>query len=190
MSVTTGASRVAIQGGATAFVEGTYTSTGTVLNISSSREDEHVQAVTMERAENPWTWMVGGRTVMDFRIPSDIPLMLNFDGGASSFDLDLRDVQVSSLDIDTGASTIDLALGDLVAENSVTIDAGASTISLSLPESTGVRIRLDAGLTSKTLPRLSEVEDNVFETDNYDDAEKQIDLRLALGASTLRVEWR
>ncbi len=136
-----------------------------------------------------WFLFGSGKSMLDLGVTNELPVALNLDGGAATFDLDLRTVRLTSANLDVGASTINLKLGATVAKSTVNIDAGASTITITLPESVGAKIDLDAGVTSKTLPRFSETRDNVFETENYATAETTIDFDLNLGASTLRIEW-
>ncbi|MBI3956896.1 MAG: hypothetical protein HY340_02800 [Candidatus Kerfeldbacteria bacterium] len=190
LQLSTGVSKVTVAGGASDVIRGNYTSPFGDY-ASSSKLSGTTQEVTVSQNVQGQRWFLfgSGKSMLDLGVTNELPVALNLDGGAATFDLDLRTVRLTSANLDVGASTINLKLGATVAKSTVNIDAGASTITITLPESVGAKIDLDAGVTSKTLPRFSETRDDVFETENYATAETTIDFDLNLGASTLRIEW-
>jgi hypothetical protein len=103
--------------------------------------------------------------------------------------MDLSDLQLTKLDIDTGASSLDLILGDKVDQANISIEAGASSLDITVPKTVGVRVNIDAGLSSKNLNDLEKVDDNTYQSEGYDEAEKKADINLDIGVSSLNVRW-
>lgn len=112
---------------------------------------------------------------------------LDLDIGAAQVDLDLRPYRVRNLNLDAGAAKVIVRMGQLVKESDVRITAGASSVRLEVPESAGCEIHVDAALSSKKFPGFARVSDRVYQTENYDSAERKITIRLDAGVSSLRV---
>lgn len=185
-----GAADVAVTGGTDQSVSGTYVARGPNLT-TSSRLADGVQTVILETPSRRG-WQLGdwGKTTLDVKLDTTRPTELRLQGGAFSGDFDLRDLLLTRLDIDAGASSIDLKLGDKVASTKVTVEAGASSVNVSLPKGVGARAKVDAGLSSKSLPDFKKLDDDTYETENYAGAEKKIDLDFDLGVSSLNLTWR
>ncbi len=105
-------------------------------------------------------------------LATDLPWTVNIDAGTLALDMDFSDVQVKDLQINAGASTMNLMLCDVLAESTVSIDSGVSTVNLSLPKDLGVRMNIDAALTSKNLTDFTQVGDHTYESANYATATK------------------
>jgi len=111
----------------------------------------------------------------------------DFDIGAASLKFDLSSYKVGDLSIDGGASSIDIKLGDLNDVTKVTINAGASSIDLSLPESCGAEIRTETVLTSRNFSGFKKVGDGLFRTDNFGTSTHKIMIEIDAGVSSVDI---
>ncbi len=132
----------------------------------------------------------GKNNELNLDLNRNLPMNIDIDSGAVSMDVDLTQVQAEKVDIDTGASSVDLAIGDLSENVSVNIDAGVSSVDITLPEGFAARMDVDSGLTSKNLEGFKKADDDTYQTDNYGEAEKKIELDLSLGVSSLNIDWK
>jgi len=113
---------------------------------------------------------------------------LEFDVGATELSMDLSPYRIGTVLVDCGASSVRLTLGERADSTRVTIDAGASSVRLRVPEASGCRVELDAGLSSKRLPEFQRVSDGVYETENYLSSTRRILVILDAGVSSIRVD--
>ncbi len=112
---------------------------------------------------------------------------LNFDIGAASIDFDLSSYKVEKLSIDGGASSIDVRLGDLNDLTEVEINAGASSIDIQIPETTGAELRTETVLSSRNFQGFKKIKSGLFRTDNYETATKKINMSIDAGVSSVDI---
>ncbi len=188
LAIKTGAGRLALGAGGELLVSGEFESRGSDLQIS-----DNVYGMRQEvelRGDSLWRDFGMRPHVLNLKVNPEIPLALEVDAGASKMDLDLSDVLLRSLDIDTGASDLDLVLGDKSPYADININAGASSVKILLPQGSGVRMRLDSGVSAKHIEGLRESSPGVYVSENYEGAYSKIDLNIAIGISNLDVRWR
>ena len=112
---------------------------------------------------------------------------MEFDIGAASVNLDLTLYKINDLNIDMGAAALDVRLGDLNDETNVDIEAGASDIDLFVPEGSGCQIKTDIALSSKNFHGFEKIKKNLYQTSNFEDAEKKIYIEIDCGVSSISV---
>ncbi len=188
INIATGAGELTLRGGSDKLADGTFTSNVTTLTKSETIR-ETVQELDLEM-RGQWRGFGSTRNELSLNLTKDLPIDLSIDSGAMDMELDLAEVVVKRLSIDTGASSLDLVLGDRADQSDILVKAGASAVTIAVPRSAGVRLTIDAGLTSKTFEDFTRVDENVYESDGYAEAAKKIDIELDLGVSSLTVNWR
>ncbi len=112
---------------------------------------------------------------------------MNFDVGASSVNLDLSPVKVSSLKIRMGAASFKVKLGGNTARTDVNIETGASDVDLNVPESAGCEIRTDGALNSEKFRGFKKINSDLYRTSNFDSSANKIYIRIDSGVSSLEV---
>lgn len=165
-------------------VTATLESDVATLKESSSWSNDTQHVVLSTDSNNLW-WLGSFKNDLNVSVSEHLPLTLDIDVGASSADLDLRNTYLSSLVIDTGASSLNARLGDRVDRVSVNIDAGASSVDVYAPKDSGVRINLDSGLSSTNFSGLVDKGNGIWESPDYDAADKQIEISAKIGAGSL-----
>lgn len=124
----------------------------------------------------------------DIKLNRTIPLSLKISTGASNNDLNLSSLKIVEFDLNVGASNSKIRFGKITSIKA-RVSGGASKIKILIPRSMGVKIRIDAGLTSNNLDALGfEKNGNIYLSNNYSTAERQLDLNLDAGASALKIE--
>ncbi|GAB4149109.1 MAG: hypothetical protein OHK0017_12610 [Patescibacteria group bacterium] len=158
------------------------------LQTSSSNSGEIQTASLSQQGLNQGVFVMGVQNKLDLKLSKKVKLDLGIKSGASSLDLDLQDLKLENLSIDSGASSLDLKLGN--QENSLRgeIKAGASSVNIKVPRNVGVRLNIDNGLSSKDLDDFKQLNEQTYQTENFDQASKKIELRLDLGVSSLNVD--
>ncbi|MFH1088744.1 MAG: DUF5668 domain-containing protein [Patescibacteria group bacterium] len=183
----TGAGSLVIKGDGMGVVSGTHETNGPSLSTSTEVEDE-IQKIGLTTSGS-WQGLGNLTNELDLNFSNDLFYQLSIDSGAMGMDLDFSKVQLTNLDIDTGASSLDLVLGDKVDQADVSIEAGASSLDITVPKEVGVKVNIDAGLSSKNLDDLEKVDDNTYQSEGYDEAEKKVDIDLDIGVSSLTIRW-
>lgn len=170
-----------------AMVSGTIESRLSDLKHESVVEGDK-QTISLSQERN-WRWLTPGSfNKLDVFLNQQIPTRLNIDAGASSIDADLSDVMLESVSVDSGASSIKLRLGDKHNDTDVEIDTGVSSVTIYVPESSGVKLLLDAGLSSKEVPSdFEKVDDETYQSPGYADATHKVNITVDMGVSSFKL---
>lgn len=187
ISIKTGAGKLTVDGGGEKLVSGTFESDYLKLNIDQKVRDG-LQEVTIS---NRPSFVGFGSHINDLRlsINPNIPIELELDTGAIDMDLDLNEINLKSLDINTGASSLNLIIGDKVNNCNIEIDSGASLINITLPQTVGVRLTINSALTSKNLNNFKKIDSDTYESNNYHDVDKIVNIDIDIGVSSLTIDW-
>jgi len=138
----------------------------------------------------PIKFRIGGKNYknkVDISLNSDPVWDMDFDIGAASVKLDLTPFKIGDLKIDMGAAALDVRLGNLNYETTVDIDAGASDMDLFVPEGSGCQIKTDVALSSKNFHGFEKIKKDLYQTSNFEDAEKKIYIEIDCGVSSINV---
>jgi len=136
-------------------------------------------------------WMKGSNIPKDkfnFGISKEIPLSFVLNGGKSNNNIDLSEIKAEKVKILVGGSNLSLKLGSIV-NSIVSIDAGASNVNLNLPDNVGIRLEIESGFSSQDLPGFSLVEDNIYQSTDYDLKENKIKINVMMGITSLSIKW-
>jgi len=130
------------------------------------------------------------RNEWNLRLNNNIPMDLSVAMGAGNSDLQLADLSLTRLDVSLGAgeSTVDLS-GDWAHDLDVTIDAGAANNTVRLPRDVGVRVEVDAGVSTVEAPGLTK-NGNVYTNAAYgvSDVTLQVHMEAGIGRINLEVK--
>lgn len=167
--------------------EGESRGSNTQLRTNVTTDGETQKVRLSQRRDGGWMGP-GSFSNLDIRLNKDLPTDLEIDAGASSINADLSDIKLRSLLVDSGASSIDLKLGDKLDNSEITIDTGASSVSVRVPRDSGIKLVLDAGLSSRDLPSdYEKLDDKTYQSSNYDDADKKITINVDMGISSFKL---
>lgn len=147
------------------------------------------QEITYSMNQRDWTWF-SYKNLLEVHVPTSLPTELTVNGGAMTSLIDLTGVQATRFTLHAGASTNTIIFGDTVATSTALIEAGASTINVTFPKTVGVRLHVNTGASSKSLPDLNKVGDDVYESAGFATATHTIDCTIKAGASSISVHWQ
>ena len=112
---------------------------------------------------------------------------MNLDVGASAVVLDLSNYKIKDLDIDGGAAAFEITLGDAYPDMNVSIDAGASSIEVDVPETSGVELNVSSVLSGKSINGFEKVDHGHYKTENFEDAQNKIFIKLDAAVSSYSI---
>ncbi len=134
---------------------------------------------------------------IDFSKPNPGTLdEINIDAGASSVKLlSLGNANFRNMSFSGGAGSFDLDFrGKLRGKSEADIEIGLGSADIILPEGTAVRIETNGGNWFSSIDfdkrGLDEVDDNVYESPDFDKAESKIVLNLEVGMGSIDIVWK
>lgn len=124
-----------------------------------------------------------------FQLTQQIPLSLVVETGASSLDLDLRDVRAEHVELKTGASSSNVVMPARGASR-LEVESGAASINIRIPEGTQARIRVKGGMsaTSVDTSRFPRLDSGVYESAGYETATDRAELVIESGMGSVTVK--
>lgn len=137
-----------------------------------------VSGIPMGNSKNRW----------DVYLNESIPLDLDVDFGAGEGRLDLRGLDLRSLNIDMGVGELNVDLtGSWERDLRVTIDGGVGSVTVYLPEAIGVKVYVDKGIGSLDARGFSKRGD-VYTNEAYErsDVTLTVDIDAGIGSIDLR----
>jgi hypothetical protein len=190
-----------------------YETSGQSQRVISLRQDEVDNglgffAFNWFAAEDQLNW--------DVNLNPDVPMALDINGGVGNSLLDLSDVQLESLDVNSGVGQMAISLPvmvdsydaninsgtgqiDIDIENNaalnLNVDGGVGQVNIDAPDGVGIRLEAQSGIGNVTVPSelrfLSGDEglgaNGVWETANFDSAERQIVIHYSGGIGGLNI---
>jgi hypothetical protein len=156
--------------------------------VETSTRSGDMQRINFSMGGSNQWWIGDIRSTWTVNLTRSLPLNLAVDAGASDTVIDVSQAQLRSATVKAGASSLTLKLGDREATTAVTIDSGASSVVVQLPVASGVRLKLDGGLTTKHLADLQDVGNATYESPGYAQASKKIDIIGKVGVASFTVE--
>jgi hypothetical protein len=154
----------------------------------SSFRDGDTQRISFSSEAGNGIWTGDVKSSWDVRLTRSLPLNVNVDAGASDANIDVSQAQLRSIDVDASASNLTLKLGSQEESTKINMNAGASSITIKAPKTSGIRLTLDNGLSSKQIADLVEVGKDTYESPNYSEATKKIELTGKIGVSSFTIE--
>jgi hypothetical protein len=131
----------------------------------------------------------GPRTQLDWDVALNafVPLSLKLNLGANKSDLDLRDMNITRLDLDTAASDTKLTLpsrGRFIAD----LDIGAASLEVIVPESLSARIRASVGAVELRIDqsRFSQ-NGSYYQSPDFESSANTVDMTVDAGAASIKI---
>jgi hypothetical protein len=126
--------------------------------------------------------------VWRFQLTQEIPSTLTVEAGASSVDINLRDVPVTRVELKTGASSTKV----IVPAHGVSlldVDAGAASLNVRVPENTAARIRIKDGVGSAHVDtnRFPRLNSGFYQSSGYEAATDRADIDIEAGLGSVTV---
>jgi len=110
------------------------------------------------------------------------------EAGASSLNIDLKDVLASHVELKTGASSSSVTV-PARGVSLLDIDAGAASINIRVPASTAARIRVQEGVNSINVDstRFPRLDSGFYQSNGYEGATDRADINIEAGLGSVTV---
>ena len=159
---------------------------GTGMSKSSHQEGDQL-IVRVDAGPSFIPFIGPSEGVWRFQIVRDLPVLLSVDAGASSLNIDLKDVLAKRLAIKTGASSVNVTLpahGACLFD----LDGGATSVNIFIPETTAARIRVD-GVTSMDvdMDRFPRLDADIYQSSDFETASDRAEINISAGLGKVTV---
>lgn len=135
----------------------------------------------------PWSWPDG--LVWDVKLARGLPLELEFHTGACESNLDLTDLDVTSLRLETGASATRVTLPAKAQHTSVTLKGGLAAINLFVPQGVAARIQVKSGLAGVKIDTgRFPMSGEYYESPDYNTAPYRVEIFAETGMGSVEVQ--
>ncbi len=185
--IKSGVGKVNITGGSEELAEGNLRSNISNLKIDNDTSSEKQKLSLEVESRDRIELLSEVKNDLTVKLNSELPTDIFLNLGVADSKLDLREVLVNNLDIEIGVSNLDLIMGDRAEMAKVNLRSGVSSVKISLPDNVGSKIIIKEGLSSKQLKDFEKIDDETYQTSNYDEAEKKIEIDLDIGISRLEI---
>lgn len=189
LNINHGAGELKIHSGANAneFVRGSFSGG---LEHNANRNGDRLE-VSMRPVKDVFDFPFFGphqQLDWDIALNAEIPIALKLNLGANKSDLDLRDMNITNLDLDTGASDTKITLpskGRFTAD----LDLGAASLEIIIPDGLSARIRASLGaadmkIDESRFPRNGKY----YQSPDYTAAANAVDMIIDAGAASIKIK--
>ncbi|HEX6271374.1 MAG TPA: hypothetical protein VFZ43_14140 [Anaerolineales bacterium] len=182
-----GAGQIEISGGAPAG-QALVGSSAAGMNHHSHLNGDRLE-VRVEAGPSFVPFIGPSEGVWRFQLTQEIPLTLVVESGASSLNLDLRDVLATRVELKTGASSSNVMLPARGA-SLLDVEAGAASVNIHIPETTAARVRVKQGVSSVNVDpnRFPRLDSGMYQSSNYDTAVDRAEINIESGLGTVSVK--
>lgn len=186
LDINGGAGRFRVSGGSTVLVEAHSSNEDIRLRRADFERDGQQADVRIDHTGNR---RVGGAMAdVEVRVASDVPTVLEVNGGAGDFIIDLSNMTISSAELNIGAASLTLTLPKPAAEVNIEVNSGASSIIVDVPDGIEARVSTTGALlTLRSTDSRVTVTGNTAETSGYGAASARVTVSVTAGASSVTV---
>jgi hypothetical protein len=182
-----GAAQIQITGGAPAGLA-ILGSSAVGMNFHSHSDGDRLQIkVDTGPSFIPVLGPAGG--MWRYQITEAVPVSLTIEAGASTFEVDLKDVPASEIELKAGASTFNVTL-PARGVSRLDLEGGAASFNLRIPEGTAARINAVADFTALNVDtnRFPQQGSGIYQSPDFDTAPNRTDIRLRAGVGSITVK--
>jgi hypothetical protein len=186
-----GAGELEVHGGARELLDATFTynvaqwkpqidyDTSARQGVIKIRQGS-TEGIPVGDTENRW----------DISLSEAIPIDLKIDMGAGQGVLDLKDIQLNSLDIDGGVGELKLDLtGERDQDLDVNVDGGIGSATIYLPDNVGVKVYVNGGIGSVNASGLNK-RNGYYTNDILDESDHMITIKISAGIGSIDLKTK
>lgn len=182
-----GAGQLVISGGAS-LGQALVGSAATGMNRESRLEGDQLE-VKVEAGPSFVPFVGPSEGVWRFQLTQEVPVTLIVESGASSLNLDLKDVLATFIQLKTGASSSEVVMprrGVSLLE----VESGVASVSVRVPEETAARIRVKEGVTAVNVDgnRFPRLGSGIYQSPDFDGATDRAEINIESGLGSVSVK--
>ena len=124
-----------------------------------------------------------------FQLTQEVPLTLIVEAGASSLNIDLKDVLATRIELKTGASSSTVTM-PARGISLLDVESGAASTNIRVPEATAARIRVKEDVTSVNVDtnRFPRLDSGLYQSPAFDTAVDRAEINVELGLGSVSVQ--
>lgn len=182
-----GAGQIEIHGGTpsgTALVGTTAVGLNHRSQLNGDRLEVHVEA-----GPSFVPFIGPAQGIWRFQLTQEVPVLLIVEAGASSLDINLREVQATHVELKTGASSSNVTL-PMRGASLLDVEAGAASVNIRVPETVAARIRVKEGVTAVNVDtnRFPRLDSGMYQSPDYDNAVDRAEINIESGLGSVSVK--
>jgi len=161
-----------------------------LYRVTGSDDGDHTPAVT-DSGNVVQVTSMGNSSAVIVELNRDVTWRIRMVDGASSENLDLRDLKVSGVEIIGGAASVDLRLPAPHGSVLVRMSGGVNQFAIHRPAGVPVRVRAGGGASNVTIDAQQHggvAGGSTFASDGWDTATDKYDVDCTAGVSTVTVD--
>lgn len=127
--------------------------------------------------------------VWRFQLTQDVPILLTVESGASSLNIDLKDLLATHFTLKTGASSANVTM-PARGVSVLDVESGAASINVRVPEVTAARIRVREGVMAVNVDtsRFPQVDSGLYQSTNFDASQNRAEINIGSGVGSVSVK--
>jgi hypothetical protein len=135
----------------------------------------------------PFVGPSGG--IWRFQLTQEVPLTLSVESGASSLNIDLKDVQATRIELKTGASNSNLVM-PARGVSLLDVEAGAAAVNIRVPDAAAARIRAEQGVAAINVDtnRFPRLDSGFYQSPDFDTAVNRAEINIEAGLGSISVK--
>lgn len=124
-----------------------------------------------------------------FQLTQDVPVFLTVESGASSLNIDLKDVLVAEFTLKTGASSANVTM-PARGVSRLDVESGAASINVRVPDVTAARIRVKEGVMAVNVDtsRFPQLDSGLYQSPNFDASQNRTEIYVDSGVGSVSVK--
>jgi hypothetical protein len=124
-----------------------------------------------------------------FQLTQEVPVILKVESGASSLNLDLRDVPATRIELETGASSSNVTV-PARGVSLLDVEGGVASVNIRVPEATAARIRVKEGATSVNVDtnRFPRLDSRLYQSADFDTAANRAEINVESDLGSVSVK--
>lgn len=123
----------------------------------------------------------------EFSLPNQGVWDINLDGAVIDGDIDLSDLDVATFRLDYAVGDMNIYVGDY-STGSYYIDLAIGDIMIDIPNDMPVKLVIDGGLTSVSVPKGFTQDDSKYYSENFDESEDYILIEVDLAIGNVEIK--
>lgn len=182
-----GAGQLEIRGGAPAG-QALLGSSATGMNQHSRLDGDRLD-VRVDAGPSFVPFLGPSEGVWRFQLTQEVPLSLIVESGASSLDIDLKDVLATRVELKTGASSSNVTM-PARGVSYLDVESGAASVNVRIPQGTAARIRVKQEVNSVhvDINRFPRLDSDLYQSPDFDTAADRAEIHVESGLGSVSVK--
>ncbi|WP_181884577.1 toast rack family protein [Neobacillus piezotolerans] len=193
VEVNLGVGKLSVTGGSDEWLEGTVVENKKFKpDISYHLSGKKGKAIVEQKKNGLWNFGFGkAENNWEIALNDEVPVDLRVNAGVSDANLDLRDIELSNLEVDGGIGDIEINLGGKREKGFHTVlNLGVGKTTIILPKEVGIKLITDKGIGKVDMEGFTKKSGNVYVNQAFEDSDTVIviDSNLGIGEVNFKEE--